>query len=137
MEILPQSETFAWRTAISQQDLNDYRWERQRQQDELEAQTGGHAGDLSLYHENEGKPLITLRDYLKGKGGEQQRWQEEQDEWNRLNPLSPFVPPGARRTPNEPMPRHPAWDPGVDTGMIDLPEPSREGRRCVRRRDRR
>ena len=66
------------REAISQADLDDYRWERQRQQDELEDITGGHPDDIEDYFARGGKPLVTFKDWISGRPGgdaEREAWE--------------------------------------------------------------
>ena len=66
-KISTQRETFARHIeAISQDDLENYRHERHRQEVELEGQTGGYSADKADYFARGGKPLLTLKDYMKG-----------------------------------------------------------------------
>lgn len=66
MRIQSQSDTFAIHQAISAEDLETYRNERHRQEVELEGLTGGYSSDKADYFARGGKPLITLKDHMKG-----------------------------------------------------------------------
>lgn len=68
MRIQPQSEAFAFRLeAARDQDDHDYRVERHRQEMDLENQTGGYKADVKDYFDRGGKPLITYKDWMKGR----------------------------------------------------------------------
>ncbi|WP_131813761.1 hypothetical protein [Mycolicibacter kumamotonensis] len=88
--ILTAREQHELRVAISQADLDDYRWERNRQEAELENITGGHPDDIEDYFARGGKPLITFRDWISGRGGgeaERQAWEDSPD-----NDDAPYTP---------------------------------------------
>lgn len=72
--IQSQRETFAFRMASA---LDDYRWERQRQIDEREKTTGGHATEEADW-KLRNAPIITYKDFLKSrKKGPAQQAEEE------------------------------------------------------------
>lgn len=48
-------------------DLLDYRNERHRQELELERATGGYSADQADYFARGGKPLLTYKDWLRGR----------------------------------------------------------------------
>lgn len=50
-------------------DLTDYRTERHRQETELEKATGGYGADKADYFARGGQPLITYKDWMKGRKG--------------------------------------------------------------------
>jgi hypothetical protein len=47
--------------------MDDYRWERDRQQREIEKQTGGYDADTQFYRDQGGKPALTLKDWMKSQ----------------------------------------------------------------------
>ena len=73
MRIVTAREQFEmlspWLLAGRDQDDHDYRVERHRQETELENATGGHAADIEDYFARGGKPLITYKDWMKGRKG--------------------------------------------------------------------
>lgn len=69
MRIQKQAESFAYRVAISPSDLHEYRTERHRQEVEREGLTGGYGADEAHFNAQGGKPLITLKDWMKGQKG--------------------------------------------------------------------
>lgn len=51
-------------------DLQEYRAERERQERALEETTGNYGGDVADYFARGGQPLITYKDWMKGKKGQ-------------------------------------------------------------------
>lgn len=116
-----------WRTAISQSDLDDYRWERQRQEDELEGITGGHPDDIDDYFARGGKPLVTLKDWLKARS---HNGRDLGKEWrDSLPPTMPWDPEGALPSFNDYPPGGPEWD---EPGYSHSNEPPEENHRWAR-----
>lgn len=68
--------------------IDDYRIERHRQEVELEGLTGGHPADIKDYFDRGGKPLINYKQWLKSRGGEQDRMAEPIDPHHTYTPDS-------------------------------------------------
>jgi hypothetical protein len=51
-------------------DLQEYHNERQRQERALEEETGAYSADVRDHFDRGGKPLITYKDWMKGKRGQ-------------------------------------------------------------------
>ena len=116
------------REAISREDLDDYRAERHRQEVELENATGGYAADVKDYFDRGGKPLITFKDWLKGRAG----GQADREAWeSSLPPVMPWDPPGATGAFNDLPEGGPVWD---EPGYTYPEEPPEELRRWARMR---
>jgi len=77
MRIQAQRETFAWFLA-AMPDLQEYRTERHRQENELEGLTGGYAADRDDYFARGGKPLINYKDWLKSRKVGDGEWADRQ-----------------------------------------------------------